>query len=82
MVMFGQTFRARLLSTWVTWMPLHAVGCVIGIFAVCALIDLLRIRFVEKPFFAFWDKHYPKWLEVFETAEAKLLHKLNIDKPE
>lgn len=60
------------------WMPLHAVGCVVAIFAICSLIDLLRIRFIEKPFFVFWDKHYPEWLQKFKTMEAKLLNKLKI----
>ena len=40
------------------WMPLHAIGSVIVIYIVCTAIDYLRIRFVEKPFFELWDKHY------------------------
>ncbi len=38
------------------YIVLHAVGSVIGIFIVCSVIDMLRIRFLEKPFMAFWDK--------------------------
>jgi len=38
------------------WMPLHAIGSVLVIFAVCAGIDYLRIRFIEKPVFTWWDK--------------------------
>ena len=38
------------------YMPLYAFGCIIGVFAVCAVIDLLRIRLLEKPFFRWWDK--------------------------
>ena len=37
-------------------MPLHAVGSVIGVFAVCTLIDMARIRLIEKPFFRLWDR--------------------------
>ena len=37
-------------------MPLHAIGSVVGVFAVCTLIDLVRIRVLEKPFFRLWDK--------------------------
>ena len=37
-------------------MPLHAVGSVIGVFAVCTAIDLVQIRLLEKPFFRLWDK--------------------------
>lgn len=40
------------------WMPLHAIGSVLLIYAVCTAIDYLRIQFVEKPFFRLWDKHY------------------------
>lgn len=55
------------------WLPLHAVGCVIVIFAVCSLLDMLRIRFVENPVFAFWDKHYPSWAQKFTAKEDKWL---------
>ena len=40
-------------------MLLHAIGCVLLIFAVCTIIDALRIRFIEEPFFGFWDRHWP-----------------------
>lgn len=32
-------------------MPLYAVICVITIFILCCIIDQLRIKFLEKPFF-------------------------------
>ena len=34
---------------------LHMFGCTIGIFVVCTLIDMIRIRLVERPFV--------KWVE-------------------
>ena len=34
--------------------------CVIGVFAVCSLIDFLRIKLIEKPFFNFWNRKYAK----------------------
>lgn len=37
---------------------LHAVLSVIGVFIICSSIDLLRIRFIEKPFFCWYDKHF------------------------
>lgn len=37
------------------FMPLYAIGCVLIIFTVCSLIDLARIRLLEKPFLNFWD---------------------------
>lgn len=39
-------------------MQLHAIGSVIGIFTVCVIIDIIRIRLIEKPFFVLWDKHW------------------------
>jgi len=38
------------------WMPLHALGSVLVIFAVCIAIDRLRIRYIETPFLNWWDK--------------------------
>ncbi|MBO7126243.1 hypothetical protein J6W78_01710 [bacterium] len=40
------------------FMPLYAIGCVLAIFTVCTLIDILRINCLEKPFFKFWDKRW------------------------
>ncbi len=33
------------------WLILHAVGSVAGIYVICTLIDILRIRLLEKPLF-------------------------------
>lgn len=33
------------------FLPLYAIGCVLAIFTVCTLIDILRINCLEKPFF-------------------------------
>lgn len=35
---------------------LHAVGSVFGIYVVCTLIDMIRIRFLEKPLFRQYDR--------------------------
>lgn len=53
------------------YMPLHVIGSVIGILAICTAIDQLRIHLIERPFFHFWDK---KWGDVslrFQTIENK-----------
>ena len=34
-----------------SWMPLHAIGSVIGVFVVCSIIDFIRIMLIERPFF-------------------------------
>lgn len=59
-----------------TLMPLYAVGSVFCIYVVCTLIDRLRILFVEKPFFVFWDKHWDKIEEAYRRIECSLLTKL------
>ena len=60
-------------------MPLYAIGCVIGIFAVCVIIDILRIKFVERPFFKFWDRHWDSFNAGFRKAEEKIVKKLNVE---
>lgn len=60
------------------FMPFHAIGSVIGIFIICAAIDQIRIRFIEKPFFKFWDKHWNGFLSKFKSLEAKVFSKLGI----
>jgi hypothetical protein len=37
-------------------MPIYAICAVIGIYAVCTVIDMLRIKFIEIPFFGMLDK--------------------------
>ncbi len=39
--------------------PVYAIVSTLAIFAVCSVIDILRIRFVEAPFFRLWDRYYP-----------------------
>ncbi len=56
----------------------HAICSVIGIFLVCSLIDGLRIKFLEKPFFLFWDRHWDRFLSSYRRIESKVLTKLNI----
>lgn len=60
------------------WMPLHAIGSCLLIFAVCACIDQLRIRFLEAPFFAAWDRREKDWITKFQKAEKKLCDRLHI----
>ncbi len=57
---------------------LHAAGSVIAVFSVCIAIDYLRIRFVEKPFFVFLNKHLDKVTAIYKAAEDKICGRLNI----
>lgn len=38
------------------YLVLHAVGVVLIVFAICVVLDQLRIRFVETPFFRLYDR--------------------------
>ena len=39
---------------------LCAIVSTLAVFAVCSVIDMLRIRFLETPFFRLWDRFYPR----------------------
>ena len=54
-------------------MPLYSILCVILIFAICVIIDLIRIHIVEKPFFKWWDKHWEAWSKRFVDKEDRNL---------
>ncbi len=43
------------------YMPLHAIGCVFAIYAVCVLIDQVRIRVLEKPMLKMVDNALVKY---------------------
>lgn len=48
------------------WLPLHAIGTVLIIYFTCVAIDLFRQKFIEKPFFNWLDKKYPKLSKGFD----------------
>ncbi len=60
------------------FLVLHAVLSIILIFAICSVIDYLRISFIEKPFLIFYDKKEPKILSWYKKLENKCCEKLNI----
>ncbi|MBR5682091.1 MAG: acyltransferase [Ruminococcus sp.] len=57
---------------------LHAIGSVIIIYAVCTVVDILRINLLEKPFFKWWDKHWDSFSAKMRNKEDKLFKKLHI----
>lgn len=57
----------------------HAVGSVLCIFVVCVAIDYLRIKFIEKPVFRIWDKHWGKLASAYYDAEQKILSKFGVE---
>ncbi len=54
------------------FLVLHALGCVIAVFAVCTVIDRLRILLLEKPFFRIWDKCFDRVQKRYIKFENKL----------
>ena len=54
---------------------LHIIGAVVGIFTVCALIDSLRARLIEKPFFAMLDRKLPGVISRWQRFEDRLMEK-------
>lgn len=50
---------------------LHMVLSVVVVFAGCSVIELLRIKFIEKPFFKFWDKNAEKYAVKLKTISSK-----------
>ncbi len=57
---------------------LHIIGSVIGIFTVCAVIDTLRFRLIEKPFFNAVDKKLPGIVMRWKRFEDRLFRKCRI----
>ncbi len=58
-------------------MLLHIAGSVVAVYAVCAALDLLRIRFVERPLLRLWDRYAPAVktrLQRFDGYVCRLMH--------
>lgn len=58
------------------YMVVYAIGSVVIIFAVCTVIDYLRIRFIEKAFFKVWDKYEERIVSIYKKQEERLCRKL------
>ncbi|MCR5600616.1 MAG: acyltransferase [Ruminococcus sp.] len=59
-------------------MPLYAIGCMIGIFTICSVIDIIRINLLEKPFFKLWDKYWNGVSSWITRKEKAFLDKMSI----
>ena len=57
----------------------HAVLSVVGIYAVCTVIDWMRIDLLEKPFFRLWSKHEGNFLCWYRRNENAVCKKLGIE---
>lgn len=61
-----------------SWCYLHFIVSVLGIYVICTCIDLIRIYCLEKFFFMFYDKKFPRVYNWFYSKEKKLLKKFHI----
>ena len=59
-------------------LPFHAVGSVIAIFIVCILIDMVRIRLLERPFMRIWDRYNDRAEIRLKQLEDTLSRKLKL----
>lgn len=57
---------------------IHSVLSVLGVFVICSIIDMARIKFVETPFFNHFDKVYDKFYVWFDQKKTYIFKKLNI----
>lgn len=57
---------------------IHIIASVIGIFTICTIIDVLRIRFIETPLMKFWDKQDASIKQWYEKTETKIFNKLKV----
>ena len=57
---------------------LHALLCVPLVFAAASCIDLLRIRFIERPFFKVLDKKLPGITATWRRLEERFFEKCHI----
>ena len=80
----GDTMRAWLWQTLLKtpqmydspWLAVHAFASVVCVFLICVVIDQLRIRLLEVPFFKLWDKYYPSACSWVSKHGGKLLQQL------
>ncbi len=61
------------------FMVIHAIASIFGVYIICTIIDMLRIRFIEKPFFKLWDRHFYKVQARYEKIENTICNKLSIE---
>ena len=57
------------------WLVVHAIGSVLAIFIVCVAIDRLRIRFIEPPMMACFDKLWPSVVRRYSCFESWFTNK-------
>lgn len=54
------------------WIYLHSIASVFAIFIICAVIDILRQKFIEKPFFKLWDRFWDK-VTIWYSSKERII---------
>ena len=57
---------------------IHPFAAVAVVFAICSLIDFVRIKVIEKPFFSYIDKKLPTVISWYDSKEKQFFEKYNI----
>lgn len=52
---------------------IHAIGSVFGVCIICSCIDLLRQKYIEKPFFAWFDTKEEIIINKYKKIESKIV---------
>lgn len=61
------------------WTIIHAFGCVVGVFVVCSLLDMIRINTVEPVYLKVLDKWLPKVVGKYRQAERSICERWKIN---
>ena len=61
------------------WTIIHAFGCVVGVFVVCSLLDMIRINTVEPVYLKMLDKWLPKVVGKYRQAERSICERWKIN---
>ncbi len=61
-----------------SYLVLHAFITVIIVYVACTMIDIIRIKLIEKPIMKLWNKIEPKILNFFRKIYEKIKTKINI----
>lgn len=59
------------------YLYVHAIGSVLSIFIICVMIDQIRIKLIEKPFFKLWDRCFPSIKNKYYIIERKIASKFS-----
>lgn len=54
------------------YLVLHAILVVLGIYIVCTIIDILRIKLIERPFFNFYEKNESRLKKCYDKLNKKI----------